>query len=763
MKKPLRLLAMALCLMLVMPMALAMPGDFSIVRDQDDYENRYSSLVADEGMLYLMQKDSIYVLKAGESEPQLLLSGLVVRGDDYFTDVEKDPHYIDTLLGEDGMLYGLNSNNGMLFSIDAQNCAPVYGDVVQLEWDVMIINADDDYSYTSQMSNMQIIDGKLYVTSQNWENGDGSYMTHIFDIKTGKRTDLKTKHIAHLTPYKDGKLLVVIENQQEMWDSESQTYKPSILATFDPATETVTEVAKLSLGDYYNRMGYVYDAASDTLYFTLPNRVYRMVALGTPELCAYHLASNIYSYSSTRCSALLDGKYVLLTYEGLFVRGTDPKQLPSQTLTIGRSYMDDADRIAMAAMGDIPVIYTNVDSDNAQEMAQRIVGGEDGIDIFYVSPSYMDISRLMEKGYCYDLSKVPALTDYAGSLFPVVQDSVKLNGKLYAIPTEIWSYGFSYYPNALKEIGMEPPANFIELCEFITKWNDEYMDEYSDYQPFEWSDYRRSLISMAMEWYADYMQATGQPLTLDTPLLRSLLSAIDEVHCDELDIPTDWENDPEGSEAAMEEIWNKKTLFMEYGNFGIQRYSDPEDRWYTVSVPLPLTADVEPTMALREYVYFVNPKSKNIDAAIQYLQAYCAAVSEEMRASMSFEAKDAILSPYYESGLVSIQKYVDGLKRQIEKTTDPVELTSLKESLASEEEYLIRYEKNNRYLATAESIKGYHDLIQYAFVAQPSMLYSRTSDEFSQLYQRYYSGQMTTEQFIKEGDAKLRMMQLENQ
>ncbi len=764
MKKLTKLIAMALCLMLITHLALAMPGDFNVLRtDPDNYHSRFSALVVDGDTLYLLQQGTVYTLKAGHDELQPLLRGLITytESDDYYTEIEKEPYYMDALLGENGVLYGLNSNNGKFFRIDAKDGAPVYSNEVQLEWDVMLINPDEEYTYTCQMSNMQIIDGKLYVTSQNWEMGDGACALHVFDIQTGKRTDLKTKHISRLVPYKDGKLLVVIENESEMWDSEAQAYKPSILAAFDPATETVTELAKLSLGDYYSRSGYTYDAATDTFYFTLPNRVYRMAGFGAPELCAYHLSSNIYNNTMTRNATMLGGKYALMVSDGLYVRGTDPTQLPSQTLTIGRDYMDDADRIAMGTMGDTPVIYASVNTSNAQELAQRIVSGEDGVDIYYVSTTNTEISRLMEKGYCYDLSTVPAFAEFTGKLFPIIQDAMKLNGKLYALPLNAWSYGFSYYPNAFKELGLTPPTNFIELCEFITTWNDEYVDKYSEYIPFAWEDYRASLIHIAMEGYTDYMQATGQPLTLDTELLRSILTAIEQVHHDQLDVQVDW-SDPESAEAAMGEIYDKQPLFNDYNTFTVRCYDDPESKWYTVHMPLPLTADVQPTIALRMDVYFVNPKSKNIDAALQYLQAYCAAISSETLVEMSFSVKEPILSPHYESDLKSFQSYVGSLKKQIEKTTDPVELKELQETLTHQEEYNARYEKYNKYIATTQSINAYHDLIQYAFVLKPSVLYSSTSDEFTQLYNRYFAGNVTLEQFIKEGDAKLRMMQMEN-
>ncbi len=765
MKKLTGMVALTLCLMLITPLALAMPGEFNILRDPDNYHSRFSSLTQDGDTLYLLQMGTIYTLKAGQSAPEPLLSGLTTyrSEDDYYAGIEKEPYYFDALLGENGVLYGLNSNTGKLFRIDAKDGAPVYSQEVQLEWDAMIITASDDYSYTCQMSNMQILDGKLYMTSQNWEKDNGAYALHVFDIKTGKRTDFTTQHISRFFPYKEGKLLVLLENENDMWDNEAQAYKPSVIASFDLATETVTELAKLSLGDYFSRGGYAYDQATDTLYFALPNRVYRMVGLGTPELCAYHLSSSTHNPLLMQNAAILGGQYVLIANDGLFVRGTDPAQLPSQTLTIGREYMDDSDRIAIAALGDIPVIYTSVNTENAQELAQRIVSGEDTVDIYHASIHYTEISRLMEKGYCYDLSAAPGLAEFTGKLFPIIQDALKQNGKLYAMPINVWSYGFSYYPNALQEIGMVPPTNFMELCEFITTWNDEYADIYSEYTPFMWENYRASLIRMAMESYADYMQATGQPLTLDTELLRSLLTAIEQVHCDQLNITADWENDPEGAQAAMDEMYNKQTLFSDYSTFTARATEDPESEWYSIAVPLPLTADVQPTIALRTEVYFVNPKSKNIDAALQYLQAYYAAVTDETLVSMSFDLKEPILSPYYESSLKSTQSSIASVKKQIETTTDPVELKALQDSLAAQEEYAARYEKYNKYLATTESIAAYHDLIQYAFVLKPSMLYSGTSDEFTQLYQRYCDGQITAEQFIQEGDAKLRMMQMENE
>ena len=70
------------------------------------------------------------------------------------------------------------------------------------------------------------------------------------------------------------------------------------------------------------------------------------------------------------------------------------------------------------------------------------------------------------------------------------------------------------------------PTNYVELCQFITKWNDEYLDEYPDYLPVELngdSSVKRILFSNMVSDYLYYCQAKNEDVRFDTPIFREMM------------------------------------------------------------------------------------------------------------------------------------------------------------------------------------------------------------------------------------------------
>ncbi len=754
--KTTRILALALVMALLIPTALAAPGDTQLFADYSKYSMGIVSSIAQlDGKLLILSGGTVYAYQPGDAEPQEYITSL------HGTMSPDAPSVsISTLLaGEDGTLYGLDSYQGFLVSITSEGGKAVFSNVVQLDLDDFMEH-HDDYSYLKgEIMGGVLMGGKLYCGYRDWEIGN-QITLYAFDIKTGEKTVFKTQFINDIIAYKDGKLLVTLVDENNIWDSNTGKYKPVPLCEFDPATDTTKEVAKLT-GDYYSRTGYVYDAAADTLYFAIPNQVMRMVHLGEPELCAYHPASNMYSRQIGNSAAIVAGKYALITDTGVYVRGTDPAQLPAQVLTISKGWQSDNDKRAVAAMGGTAVLFkSDTYYSSAQQLGEALVSGEADVDIFSVQLDSIDLQRLMEKGYCYDLSGNAALNAAVSDMFPLLQEAVQSGGKLYAIPAEAGTYGVVSYPNNFKAVEMEPPTTLLELCELISTWNDEYIDEHSNYRPTDNYNHKESMMSQAFEMYANYLTATGQPLQLDTPLFRKVMTAVSEMRTDDLDIKVNWDDSASVDEVS-ELVWQKKHLISTGYGYQIQTYAFPEDEYYHEPLLLSLDDGMEPYQPLSVQVYFINPRSKNIEAAMQYLEAYCAAMDEEMLAMMSFNHTDPIESPYYEENLKNYDTNLAALKKQLEAATDPASIQSLEEALKYYEEDYLKDMERNRYTATTESIAAYHEVMKHAFVQKPSVLYMSGSEEFTTLFRRFFQGQIPLDQFIREGDAKLRMMQME--
>lgn len=151
--------------------------------------------------------------------------------------------------------------------------------------------------------------------------------------------------------------------------------------------------------------------------------------------------------------------------------------------------------------------------------------------------------NLLEKGYCADLSSSQKLMDYVNSLYPALRDEVMKDGKLYAIPVTLYGSTLSYMPSNLEEIGLteeDMPTTFVELCEFITRWNNEWIDDENktNVMPFCTTMSNRSVVfDLMLKAYLDYYDAKGEPLTFDTPEFNAMLTALDSMDASNLDMP----------------------------------------------------------------------------------------------------------------------------------------------------------------------------------------------------------------------------------
>ena len=107
------------------------------------------------------------------------------------------------------------------------------------------------------------------------------------------------------------------------------------------------------------------------------------------------------------------------------------------------------------------------------------------------------------------------------------------DGKLYAIPVTLYGSTLSYMPSKLEEIGLteeDMPTTFVELCEFITRWNNEWIDDENktNVMPFCTTMSNRSVVfDLMLKAYLDYYDAKGEPLTFDTPEFNAMLTALD--------------------------------------------------------------------------------------------------------------------------------------------------------------------------------------------------------------------------------------------
>lgn len=763
--KQLLCMVLTLALLLGMTPALAAEGDRTLLAadpGSDDYYKRsVVDIDADGDVLYIVADGQLMTYQIGDEAPKVLLSNLVTSRNMWELEKEAQKHAVGAIFAEDGVITALNMYTGYLFtvSVGADGTAQ-YGERIQLETESRSEEEDSEY-LEFQFEDALLVDGTLYVNGYDYASG-GEQQMFAWDAATGKQKELDDTWAQTFCEYKDGKLLIVTGDRDNMYDREAGRYKPWTLAVYDPETGDVEEITQVSDLAYHEVRAIAYDESTDTLYIGAANKIYRMVSLANFELAAYHPATDLYSEGKNMVTC--GGQVALFDNYGLYLRTADPAQLPDATLSIYGYYGTREHVQAMQALGDIPVFFVNAYYNSAQELGQALASGENQLDILSISLDWIDFTRLMEKGYCQDLSENDVISAYVKEMYPFMQDAVMLDGKIMAVPTDMYAFCWHYNREGFEKLGLEVPETYAEMAELMNNWasdeNEENRQEYALYG--EEGSWKEIMVRDALTNYEQYQLSRGESIDLNNDAFRNMMTALDAIDTEDVEVHIDWEN-VMGDELPEElnELWMKDALLYNYYNV------DPQMNYDMDLKPLHLkTAEnTEYVLPAHVTVMFVNPRSENLETAVKYLEALVKAKQADKiyMTTVSPAHNEPVINENYEENLKSFEKGVEQIKVQIEKA-DPIDKPALEEQLASYMEYRDLYEKEERYSITAEEIAAYRAEMEHAVLERPSVMNSSYDEgSFHSLIQRYLDGQINLEQFISEGGSKLRLMQLENQ
>lgn len=760
MLKHLLILLLTCALLPVILSAQAAPDDLTLIAADPDDANYYSkavtTLAAHGDTLYIVANGQILTWKNGDAAPAVWLDNVLTSRNYYQSDDRS--HVVSALYMTDTGIIAFDTQNGQLFPLSANtDGTALYGESVVLEMDARV--EEDNETYLNFQFEDQVLAGDtLLVSGYDFESG-GDLSVYAWNAATGEQKAVSLEYAVAMCAYKDGKILCVTGDPDNMYDSEAGTYRPWTLAVYDPASDETTEITQVDTLRYYDVRAMVYDEAADTLYLGSSNKLYRMVHLQNCELAAYHPAADLWSEGHQM--AVIGTQVALFDEHGLYLRTPNPALLPDATLSVYGYYASEEHMKAIAQLGDMPVFFANdVYYDSAQALGQALSSGENQLDLLYLQLNWIDFARLMEKGYCQDLSNSEIISGYIAELYPFLQESVTLNGKIWAVPLDMYVSGWHYNAEAFEELGLEAPDTYVELFEQITAWADESnaenQEEYA-YADFE-DSYRDTLFYELFDDYEQYMLSRGEELTLDNDVFRTVMQSLESMDAENVEVTVDWSMAGDEVPEEIEALWNKTMLTSYYYTIS------PNGNYDMKPLHLRLTEDCSYVLPASVSVIFVNPRSENPDAAIAYLEALVTAYrsNSSHMVAMSPSYNEPVPNPYYEENVASMQKELARMEEALAKA-DPIDKPELQKNLDDYLEYTEEYIETGRYRITAESIALYRAEMEYAVLELPSVMNSGSGDNsFYTLRQRYLDGQIGLEQFIQEGGSKLRLMQLES-
>lgn len=687
------------------------------------------------------------------------------------TELPDAAHCFSMLVTDGEKVYGINHVTGGIFAISGENGKPVYTDVATMQDTKFFIQEEEDYTYALLPDTVAMSGDTVLMLMNTWDDNGCVANLYAVSLKDGSVRKVNVDNVRNFCAYKDGKFLMIVSQKQSDYD-DNGNFIPQMAMIYDPATDAATTLCSaIAMKDDMSYQQITYSAALDAVLYCDSTQI-----MGTKDF----QKATLYAYvpvEGYRIATVGDTVVSAAYSSGVFARTLTENYQPNHVIHLSgtsvwggiRDYAMDYPEVAVVGDSDI-------DSASAEEVARAFASGDDAPDIVraYVN-SYtssdaaggLAIERLNQKGYCKDLSVYPAVKEYVESLNPVFRDFVTdANGKIFALPIGVSGvYAFTINPTVFEEMGMtmdDIPTNFIDLCAFVTRWNDEFVEDYPNYAPLDSTEkYKDRMFRLALREWKGYCQATGQDLHFDDPIFREMVAAIDAMRCDRIE---------ESNKQTSDEISDYKQPLIFTGTWMLNAYYDGDVTFGADKTPkliqMTLTKDTDFHLGegIEMELMFVNPRTTDSDEIGTLLEYVIKDISDTQKVELVAGQTTPIENPWYEEERK--QEEADlAMYQQMYDEAPAEEKNAYKEQLDEFKLYMEQSAESNRYTVSPAYIQRYQEVILPAlYIAKPSVLDSTDNTSgLRTLVQRYIDGQITIDQFIREADGKLRMIQLENQ
>lgn len=773
-------LALALCL--TASSALAVDATVMDLRSADDYDAD-TMYVRDE----IGVGDTYYALvetyrgnshdcelrywKAGMDEAEVIAADVLCLP--YLETMEElkdsagegaDPEYnISELVTDGERLMGFNHVTGRVFAIDVKDGKAVFEDVATIPGlpDALRVRSIDDYSYTVMPQHAAVANGYLLLNLQYWDEPAQKNVQKVLSCSfaDGSIKEASVPFCQAMCAYKDGKVVMLSRDPEKDFDYDAHRYNPFDIYVYDPATDKGEIVGQFICENNYEPDFLVYSSALDALIYNDQSKIMGLFQWKESRQVGYLPTTYV------QAAAAL-GDTLVSRYERYVCARTITGDFKNDEYLNFMGY----DSEGMMAFADqypqVPVYQMSSDFNDLAGLNQQMSAGANAPDVVDISYSSVSLDRLISKGYCADLSGYPEIKTFVDSLYePFRQAVTGPNGEIYAVPYSAVSWrGYSINKKIMDEMGLtmdEMPTNLVELCAFITRWNDEFVEEFINYGPISTSNYKEAMFNLVYREYIAYCNFTGQPLKFDTPVFREAVAAVEAMRTDELQDALKRKADPEQSDYKQG-LFSTENMLV--GNFS-ELYTEPSEFSNFIFVPMTLTGDTPYVIETEVRYYIMNPKSQHKDLAAALLNCLIernmGGDEGDSYAAYTLMATrtDPLPNPYFEEMKEQELKTLADLEQAVADASEE-DKADMQAALDTEKAWWEEYQRTREYYISAEAIRDHQEkLIPNVYVAEP--MSGQMEEQLRQLIARYRDGNITIDQFIREADGKLLMMQME--
>ena len=653
---------------------------------------------------------------------------------------------LQLMLSEGEQLYGLDIPNRLLYALALQDGQLIAGAPVRLQHEFL----EDPKERDSWPVQSLILQGRLYLLYEPQGSGGWGRTLLCFDLNTGESLLAMVLHVMAIAADDRGRLLSLsLDLFTAANTPQEQDNMPGLMAYNAAGGFEEEELGQLQQPWRGDGMAMAWDKEDQSLLYVSEQKLYRRKSDGSEALLGQLLG--FHASAGMTLQPLPGGRVSVILNDGVYLM--DAKSLPeaaSRALTVyGASDRNIAEAAAKGLQQTVD--FREIDWNQSQELAQMLQAGSADIDVMVLASLHDELDRLVDKGYLLDLSQSPALKKHLRRCYPFATAPGQRGEAMYLLPVKLSTTALIARPKLFEQAGKALPDSFDGLCSFLDTWSREDIDRLSNLQPWAVESPRQALLQLALRTAFAAQRQAGEALSFDTPLMRQLLDAA-------LRADTAPMEHADGDYSFME-----KPPLMQSRNYSLtilttSGQGSEEDA--EEALLLPAVAGEPPVFPAEVQYLAIYARTPNQEAALRYLEAWLEALTHEDRVMLYPDFDE----PLELDGMTRVLNRYAGEIAELEQqiaAASGAQKRELERQLATKREQMAGQEAM-RYHLSPEIIQQYRQLMQHAVLADRSLNVGWGQADIRALLMRLKDRQIDLEQFIREAQGKLKLMQMED-
>ena len=344
----------------------------------------------------------------------------------------------------------------------------------------------------------------------------------------------------------------------------------------------------------------------------------------------------------------------------------------------------------------------------------------------YVMSDLSVLSSVANKSMAADLSASSGIAQLVNNMYPALQELFLSDGRIVALPTEIYLTVPAYNEDFFTRFGFNAPTTAMELLDLAETWFNDYAEDDPEvsFDPFS----NGFTLEAILKQYEIECNLSSQTLSFDEDDLAQLVEKYQSVYA----------LYKTSTSSGSAELYAFNTLDL------------PHSALYTPLL-LSIKDGYEPVIsnAYLEMTYIVvNPYSEHIADALLFAESLCNAWNDTTRVLLLASSNQAIeLESYAEQK----SKLLDEIAQLDAGTSDDAAQSKL-DALNAELAIL----EQNRWVVTEAEVQTYQGLTsRMQFLTDDPL--DAISEQYAQYYAQLSAGKITAKEFLQAIDDRVQM------